>query len=216
MNEKLKKIDKIFSDGPIIPVVVIKELQQALPLAKAILAGGVRVIEVTLRTDDALSAIQLIREELPDMTVGAGTVKTVQQLKQCLKVKAQFAFSPGATQSLLEEGASSDIPFIPGVCSASELMEGLDEGFRYFKFFPAEVCGGVEALKALYGPFPEACFCPTGGIHKNNFLDYLALDNVACVGGSWVLPTELIEQENWNMISDLANRSVTLARETLF
>lgn len=206
----------LFTRSPVIPVIVLQKLEHALPLAKALIAGGLNVLEITLRTEIALEAIQLLTEEMPEALIGAGTVKTVHELEQCAKAGARFALSPGSTEALLEAGAEIEIPYIPGVASASELMKGIDSGYRFFKFFPAEAAGGIKALNAMAGPFPEVSFCPTGGISKDNFLDYLRLPNVPCVGGSWVLPDEFIQQNNWPVISDLCLNAVKLAKETYF
>lgn len=205
--------DFLLSRCPVIPVMVIRELRHAVPLAKALVAGGLHVLEITLRTEIALEAIHLLNAEVPEALVGAGTVKTAQELEQCLKAGARFALSPGATSALLAAGRDSEIPLIPGVLSASELMSAVDSGYRYFKFFPAAAAGGIKALKSLAGPFPEAGFCPTGGISEDNFLDYLALPNVLCVGGSWILPDECIQQENWALITDLCAKALQGVKE---
>lgn len=193
----------LFASSPVIPVIVINKLSQALPLATALLAGGIRVLEITLRTSIALEAIRLLNQELPDAIIGAGTVTTPFQLEECCEVGAKFALSPGSTDNLLQVGRESDIPFIPGIASVSELMKGIESGYRYFKFFPAEIAGGPGLLKAINNLFPQVKFCPTGGINETNFLDYLTLPNVNCVGGSWIVPDELIRQENWQKITEL-------------
>lgn len=201
----------LFAQGPVVPVIVIKELAHAVPMAKALLAGGIKVLEVTLRTPIALEAIRLLREEVPEAIVGAGTITTPAQLQQCIDVDAKFAISPGLTQELLQAGKEASIPLIPGIASVSELMEGLGLGYKYFKFFPAEVAGGIKALKAIYGPFPEVQFCPTGGINEKNFSEYLALPNVRCVGGTWVVPDETIKLGHWQRITELCQAAVVQA-----
>lgn len=193
----------VFSTSPVIPVISIKELEHTIPLATALFAGGIHVLEITLRTEIALDAVQLLTKTFPEALIGVGTVITPEQLKQAINVGAKFALSPGKTQSLLDAGCSSDIPFIPGISSVSELMEGLALGYTHFKFFPAVASGGINMLKAIYGPLPQAKFCPTGGINETNFSDYLMLPNVSCVGGSWIVPEEAIKKENWSLITDL-------------
>ncbi|MCL9683295.1 bifunctional 4-hydroxy-2-oxoglutarate aldolase/2-dehydro-3-deoxy-phosphogluconate aldolase [Legionella maioricensis] len=194
----------VFSASPVIPVIVIKDLAHAVPLAKALLAGGINVLEVTLRTAAALDAIQLLTRTFPEALIGVGTVTTPEQLQQAIDVGAKFAISPGQTHALLKAGCESGIPLIPGIASVSELMEGLSLGYTHFKFFPAAAAGGVAMLRAIYGPFPQARFCPTGGINEKNYSDYLALPNVACVGGSWIVPDEAINKENWALVSALS------------
>lgn len=198
----------IFSVSPVIPVIVIKELEQAIPLATALLTGGINVLEVTLRTPVALEAIRILTTTFPDVLIGAGTVTTPIQLQQAIESGAKFAISPGQTHTLLMAGCEGSIPLIPGISSVSELMEGLNLGYTHFKFFPAAVVGGVAMLKAIHGPFPQAHFCPTGGINEENYMEYLALPNVSCVGGSWIVPDGAIANGNWPLITTLA-QSVT-------
>ncbi|QMT61305.1 bifunctional 4-hydroxy-2-oxoglutarate aldolase/2-dehydro-3-deoxy-phosphogluconate aldolase [Legionella sp. PC997] len=194
----------IFSTSPVIPVVVIKEIEDALPLATALFAGGIHIIEVALRTPVALEAVELLLKTFPEALIGVGTVTTPEQLKHVADMGAKFALSPGKTQALLTAGCSSNIPLIPGVSSVSELMEGLFLGYTHFKFFPATAAGGANMLQAMHGPFPQAKFCPTGGINEKNFSDYLALPNVSCVGGSWIVPEEAIKKGDWALITDLS------------
>lgn len=193
----------IFAATPVIPVMVINDLQDAIPLAAALLDGGITVLEITLRTKVALEALHLLINTFPDALIGAGTVTTPKQLTQAIGAGAQFAISPGQTHALLMAGARAEIPLIPGISSVSELMEGLDLGYSHFKFFPAAAAGGVAMLKALYGPFPHVKFCPTGGINDKNYTDYLALPNVSCVGGSWMIPEEAVKEGNWSLITNL-------------
>ncbi len=183
------KPKQLFAMSEVMPVMVIDDIDDAIPLAQALLAKQVNVFEVTLRTKVALEAIQLLRERFPHACVGAGTVTTPEQLAQVTAAGAQFAISPGITDDLLQAGRTSQIPLIPGVATVSELMQAYALGYRYLKFFPAEAAGGVAMLKAIAGPFPAVQFCPTGGIHAANYQDYLALANVACVGGSWLVPS---------------------------
>jgi 2-dehydro-3-deoxyphosphogluconate aldolase/(4S)-4-hydroxy-2-oxoglutarate aldolase len=195
--------EKVFSSSPLMPVLQIKEIQQAIPLATALFSGGIHALEVTLRTEIALEVVRLLTTTFPDAMIGVGTVTTPDQLKQAIDAGAKFAFSPGQTQALLLAGTKASIPFIPGIASISELMEGLVLGYTHFKFFPAVAAGGIPMLKAIYGPFPQARFCPTGGINETNFSDYLALPNVSCIGGSWIVPEEAIKKGNWALITDL-------------
>jgi 2-dehydro-3-deoxyphosphogluconate aldolase/(4S)-4-hydroxy-2-oxoglutarate aldolase len=192
----------------VVPVIVINKLEHAVPLAKALVAGGVRVLEVTLRTACALDAIRAIAKEVPDAIVGAGTVINPQQLREVTEAGAQFAISPGLTEDLLQAANAGTIPLIPGISTVSELMLGLDQGLREFKFFPAEANGGVKALQAIAGPFPQVRFCPTGGISPANYRDYLALNSVHCIGGSWLVPNDALESGDYDRITSLAREAV--------
>lgn len=200
--------DTLFAQGPVVPVIVVKDLADAVPMAKALLAGGIKVLEVTLRTPVALDAIRLLAQEVPDAIVGAGTVTTPEQLQQCIDAGAKFAISPGLTRELLQAGKDASIPLIPGIASISELMEGTGLGYSHFKFFPAEAAGGVKTLKSIHGPFADIRFCPTGGINEKNFLEYLALPNVKCVGGSWIVPDDAVSNKDWSRITELCNAAV--------
>lgn len=205
----MKALD-ILQRSPVVPVIVIDDLVDALPMAKALLAGGVDVLEVTLRTPAALDAIKLLSDELPDALVGAGTVTNPDQLEQVRAAGAKFAISPGITDALLQAGQVSDIPLIPGISTVSELMHAIDFGYSHLKFFPAEAAGGVAMLKAISGPFPQIRFCPTGGISLHNYRDYLALPNVLCVGGSWLVPKDAVQEGNWQKITEITASSVQL------
>ena len=202
-NNWLFSPEFIFKQGPVIPVIVIDDLASAVPLAKAVMAGGIRVLEVTLRTPVALEAIVAMREAIPDAIIGAGTVINAEQLKQCEEASAQFVISPGSTKELLSAGQKSSIALIPGAVSVSELMEGMLLGYDHFKFFPAESSGGVSFLRSIAGPLPELRFCATGGVKAENYQDYLVLPNVDCVGGSWVVPEKLIKRCDWGGITEL-------------
>lgn len=204
--------EEIFSQGPVVPVLVINDVEHAVPLAKALIAGGIRVLEVTLRTPAALAVIAKIAKEVPEAIIGAGTVTNRAQLKEVQDAGAMFAISPGMTPDLLEAGNEGRIPLIPGISSISELMKGLDHGYTHFKFFPAEASGGVKALKAIGGPFPNVAFCPTGGISPSNYRDYLALPNVRCAGGSWLVPDGALENGEWDKITELAKQAVAGAK----
>ncbi|ASQ46014.1 bifunctional 4-hydroxy-2-oxoglutarate aldolase/2-dehydro-3-deoxy-phosphogluconate aldolase [Legionella clemsonensis] len=201
-----KKFDaeKLFSLSPIIPVIVLHDLKDALPLANALIAGGINILEITLRTPVALEAIRLLRKEIPSAVIGAGTVTTGQQIEACIEADAQFMISPGLTVELLQTCREIQIPFIPGASSISELMEGMRFNHTYFKFFPAEVAGGMAMLRAIYAPFSSLKFCATGGVNEKNFLDYLSLPNVECVGGSWIVPAEAMKEKKWHRITELA------------
>lgn len=198
----------IFGQGPLIPVIVIDDLAKAAPLAKAIVAGGIRVLEITLRTPVAMDAIALMREAEPDALVGVGTVMNSNTLRKSQEAGAQFAISPGLTHELLSAGQQSNIPLIPGAASVSEVMEGMLLGYHHFKFFPAEAAGGIPFLRSIFGPLPEVRFCATGGVNAENCQDYLALPNVDCVGGSWVVPEQLIKSADWQGITELCRRAL--------
>ena len=199
---------EIFAAGPVVPVLVINDVEKAVPLAKALMAGGIKVLEVTLRTPVAIDVISTIAKEVPDALIGAGTVTNAQQLKAVTEAGAKFAISPGMTADLLKAGMDGDIPLIPGISSTSDLMKGKDAGYTHMKFFPAEASGGVKAIKSISGPVPDVTFCPTGGIGPANYKDYLALGNVKCVGGSWVAPDDAINEGDWDRITQLAKEAV--------
>jgi len=206
-NWKMSALD-VFNIGPVVPVIVINNLDHAVPLAKALIAGGVKVLEVTLRTPVAIEAIRMISEEVPDAVVGAGTVATEDDLKAVAQAGGVFAISPGLTPTLLSAANDGPIALIPGILTASELMLGMEYGYLEFKFFPAEAAGGMKMLKSIGGPFPQVTFCPTGGISPDNYKSYLDLKNVACVGGSWLVPTDALEQGDWQKITNLAQKAI--------
>ena len=197
--------------GPVIAVLTIEQADDAVPLARALAAGGVRVLEVTLRTPTALDAISAIACEVPEAIVGAGTVLSPHDLERAEQAGARFAVSPGLTEPLIKAASNSPLPFLPGVATVSELMRGLDAGLDHFKFFPAEAAGGAAVLKALQGPFAQCRFCPTGGITPANASAYLALPNVLCVGGGWLAPVETIAARDWARITELARAASALA-----
>ena len=205
--------EEIFAAGPVVPVLVINDVEKAVPLANALMEGGIKVLEVTLRTPAAIDVIKRIAQEVPDSLIGAGTVTNAQQLKAVVEAGAKFAISPGMTADLLKAGMDSEIPLIPGISSTSDLMKGKDAGYTHMKFFPAEASGGVKAIKSISGPFPDVTFCPTGGIGPNNYNDYLALNNVKCVGGSWLAPDDAIESGDWARITQLAKEAVAGAKQ---
>ena len=198
----------VLKTGPVVPVIVINNLDQAVPLAKALIAGGVKVLEITLRTPMAIEAIRMISKEVPKAVVGAGTVATEQDLNAVAAVGGVFAISPGLTPTLLTAAVNGPIALIPGISTASELMLGMEYGLNEFKFFPAEAAGGIKMIKSIGGPFPQATFCPTGGISPANYKEYLSLKNVACVGGSWLAPKDALEQGDWDKITDIAKKAI--------
>lgn len=189
---------------PVIPVIVIDELEQAVPLAKALLAGGVKLLEVTMRTPVALAAIEKIAKEVPEAIVGVGTATKAEHVQQAYDAGAQFALSPGISGNLIEKSKDLALPLMPGVMTPSDIMLGLEYGLKEFKFFPAQQAGGVNMLKAFSGPFPDVMFCPTGGISQDNFQDFLALKNVMAVGGSWLCTKDLMAKRDWLRIQALA------------
>jgi len=195
---------------PVIPVLTIERLEQALPLAEALLEGGLHVLEITLRTAAALEAITAIRARFPDASVGAGTIIDCSTFHKAVGAGAGFIVSPGFTPALLDCAAKSPIPFLPGVNTPGEIMQLLELGITAMKFFPAEAAGGIPMLKALHAPLPQALFCPTGGIGLHNAPDYLALPNVACIGGSWMVPRNLLQEGNWKEIRILAAQAAAL------
>ncbi|MGL2406624.1 bifunctional 4-hydroxy-2-oxoglutarate aldolase/2-dehydro-3-deoxy-phosphogluconate aldolase [Helicobacter pylori] len=204
------KIIEVLQISPIVPVVVIEDLNDAVPLAQSLIEGGIPIIEVTLRSSCALEAIELIAKNVPKMRVGAGTILNPTQLEQAQNRGAEFLISPGLTIGLLEHAKKKDMPLIPGVSSSSEVMQALELGYSALKFFPAEYCGGVKLLNAFNGPFKGVKFCPTGGISADNMHSYLNLENVLCVGGSWLTPKNLIQNKEWDKITEICKRSLAL------
>jgi len=196
--------------APVLPVVVIEDVADAVPLARALVAGGLPAIEVTLRTPVALDALRAIAGEVPGAVVGAGTVLTPGQVKECVAAGARFLVSPGWTELLLEAMQGSGVPFLPGVSTTSEVVALLERGVREMKFFPAQASGGTAYLRALAGPLPQARFCPTGGIGVNSALEYLALPNVGCVGGSWMIPADAVAARDWGRVEVLAREAAAL------
>ncbi|KEI72521.1 bifunctional 4-hydroxy-2-oxoglutarate aldolase/2-dehydro-3-deoxy-phosphogluconate aldolase [Endozoicomonas elysicola] len=200
----------VFAASPIVPVMVIDHIEDAVPMAQALSEGGIKVFEITLRTDAALEAIRQIAEAMPDAMVGAGTVINASQYDAAVAAGARFVISPGMTPELLAHASQSSAPLIPGCATPSEVMQALSHGYDHLKFFPAEVNGGVKALKAISAPLPQVRFCPTGGIGPDNIKEYLALSCVATIGGSWMLPADVVAARNWPEISRLAAEAVAL------
>ncbi|MEV3980948.1 bifunctional 4-hydroxy-2-oxoglutarate aldolase/2-dehydro-3-deoxy-phosphogluconate aldolase [Nonomuraea sp. NPDC049758] len=198
--------------APVIPVVVIDDVATAVPMAEALVAGGLPVIEVTLRTPAALGAIERIAAEVPGATVGAGTIRTTADISAAVAAGSRFLVSPGTTLSLVEALESSGVPYLPGAATVSEVMALAERGIKELKFFPAEAAGGVAYLKSLAGPLPDVRFCPTGGIRAESAADYLRLPNVGCVGGSWLTPADALAAGDWARVEKLAAAAATLPR----
>jgi 2-dehydro-3-deoxyphosphogluconate aldolase/(4S)-4-hydroxy-2-oxoglutarate aldolase len=204
MTELPKTAIDLMNRGPVIPVVVIDSATDAVPLARALLAGGVDTMEITLRTPDAVAAIRSVAEQVPAMAVGAGTIVRPEQAREAVSAGAAFLVSPGCAPRLLEALLDQAFPILPGAATASDVIALLEHGITEMKFFPAASAGGPQALRALAGPLPEVTFCPTGGIDRATSADYLALPNVACVGGSWLTPSDLVASRGWDAITALA------------
>jgi 2-dehydro-3-deoxyphosphogluconate aldolase/(4S)-4-hydroxy-2-oxoglutarate aldolase len=196
--------------GPVIPVIVLEDARQAVPLARALVAGGVRVLEVTLRTPAGLPSIRAIAQDVPEAIVGVGTLTQPDEFAAAREAGARFAVSPGLSPALVSAASTSGLPWLPGVMTPSDVLVARAAGLYQLKLFPAQQAGGLNMLKALYGPFPEVVFCPTGGITPGTAPDFLALPNVACVGGSWLTPKEAVAAGDWNTITRLASQAATL------
>jgi 2-dehydro-3-deoxyphosphogluconate aldolase/(4S)-4-hydroxy-2-oxoglutarate aldolase len=197
MDQKNALIERICVEARILPVITIGSEEQILPLADALAAGGLRTLEITLRSSHGLTAIRRLREERPDLCIGAGTVLDRRMMDEVEAAGAQFIVTPGSTREILEAGVSCSVPLLPGTSSASDVMEGYALGYRRFKLFPAEICGGIAALKALGGPFADVRFCPTGGVNAANAAQYLALASVMCVGGTWMIDGASLSSGDW-------------------
>ena len=204
-----RTIEEVMALAPVIPVLTIERVEDAVPLAQALVKGGLAALEITLRTDAALDAIAAISKAVPDAVPGVGTVTTVDDLNKARAAGAQFAVSPGFAVDLVE--AAAGLPYLPGIATASEAMAAQRAGLSCLKFFPAEAMGGQSTLQALAGPYPRLIFCPTGGVNRDNAAGYLALKNVRCVGGSWVAPNDMVATGQWEVISGLAAEAAALA-----
>ncbi|WP_313209898.1 bifunctional 4-hydroxy-2-oxoglutarate aldolase/2-dehydro-3-deoxy-phosphogluconate aldolase [Stutzerimonas nitrititolerans] len=200
MDQKNALIEKICSEARILPVITIGSEEQILPLADALAAGGLKTLEITLRSAYGLTAIRRLREERPELCVGAGTVLDKRMMDEVEAAGAQFIVSPGCTEELLQAGVNCSVPLLAGTSNASDIMRGYALGYRRFKLFPAEICGGIAALKALGGPFGDVRFCPTGGVNAANAAQYLALPNVMCVGGTWMIDGASLASRDWAAI----------------
>ncbi|MFJ2817465.1 bifunctional 4-hydroxy-2-oxoglutarate aldolase/2-dehydro-3-deoxy-phosphogluconate aldolase [Streptomyces sp. NPDC087294] len=207
-------VPSVLDLAPVVPVVVIEDVADAVPLARALVAGGLPAIEVTLRTPAALDSIRAIAGAVPGAVVGAGTVLTPVQVSEAVAAGARFLVSPGWTETLLEAMRASGVPFLPGVSTTSEVVALLERGVREMKFFPAQAAGGTAYLRSLAGPLPQARFCPTGGIGAANAPEYLALPNVGCVGGTWMLPADAVAAGDWTRVEALAREAAGLGRRS--
>ncbi|EAI7942027.1 bifunctional 4-hydroxy-2-oxoglutarate aldolase/2-dehydro-3-deoxy-phosphogluconate aldolase [Campylobacter coli] len=199
---------EVLEISKIIPVITIYDLKTSVNLAKALLDGGIKILEITLRTNNAIEAIKLIANEVPQVIVGAGTILNFKMLEEVKNAGAKFAISPGLNSIFAKEAQNIDITLIPGVATASEVMLALEFGYKNLKFFPAESAGGITMLKSLAAPFRGVKFCPTGGINLDNMQNYLNLNNVLCVGGSWLSPKELILEKQWSKITQITKQSL--------
>lgn len=204
--------EDVMRDAPVIPVIVLNDVRHAVPLARALIAGGIRMLEITLRTPQALACMEAIAKEVPDAVVGAGTVRSAADAIAASQAGARFAVSPGFTPSVGRQCRDLALPLLPGVATGSEIMLAQEEGFKALKFFPAVQAGGLPMLKAWQGPFGDVIFCPTGGIHPGNAHEFLAQPNVACVGGSWLVPGDALERGDWGAITSLARVACELKR----
>jgi 2-dehydro-3-deoxyphosphogluconate aldolase/(4S)-4-hydroxy-2-oxoglutarate aldolase len=200
MDQKNALIEKICTEARILPVITIGSEEQILPLADALAAGGLTALEITLRSAHGLTAIRRLRQERPNLCVGAGTVLDKRMMDEVEAAGAQFIVSPGCTDELLQAGVNCSVPLLAGISNASDIMRGYALGYRRFKLFPAEVCGGVAAIKALGGPFADVRFCPTGGVNAGNAAQYLSLPNVMCVGGTWMIDGAALKNGDWASI----------------
>ncbi len=210
MRDKIARLDELGGRARIIPVITIAREEDVLPLADALAAGGLRVLEITLRSEHGLHAIRQLRQARPDLQVGAGTVLDGRMLAAAEAAGAQFAVAPGSTPELLQAALASAVPLLPGVSSASDIMLGYGLGYRRFKLFPAELCGGTAALKAFSGPFADSRFCPTGGISPQNLRNYMALGNVICVGGSWMMESQWIRAGDWAQVTRASAEALSM------
>ena len=203
------KIEEIITSTPVLPVLILHKLEHAVPLARALVAGGIEVIEVTMRTPIALAAVEAIARSVPEALVGVGTLTRPEQFVQAADAGAKFAVSRGLTRVLLNASGQADMPYLPGVFTPSEVMAARDIGFQYLKLFPAQQAGGPGMLEALASPFPELRFSPTGGISGENFRNYLALPNVVSVGGDWMAPTDALEAGDWDRVTRLTREAIS-------
>ncbi|NBA94666.1 bifunctional 4-hydroxy-2-oxoglutarate aldolase/2-dehydro-3-deoxy-phosphogluconate aldolase [Pseudomonas sp. R5(2019)] len=210
MAEKTARIDAICAKARILPVITIAREEDILPLADALAAGGLTTLEITLRSEYGLKAISVLREQRPELCIGAGTVLDRNMLAAVEAAGAQFVVTPGCTQDMLEAGVESALPLLPGISSASEIMMGYALGYRRFKLFPAEISGGVAAIKAFAGPFGEVRFCPTGGVNPGNLKNYISQPNVMCVGGTWMFESAWVKNRDWARIQECSAEALAL------
>ena len=212
MTSKTEKLLSLLNGQPVIPVLKIANVADAVPLARALSRGGLRAIEITLRTADALEAIRRVAAEVEEAVVGAGTILDARQFDEAARASSKFIVSPGITSQLLDAAKDSPVPLLPGAITPGEIMAAREAGLRFLKFFPAEQSGGIASLKAFASPLADVKFCPTGGITARNAADYLSLPNVICVGGSWVAPDDLIKAGKWDEIEALAREASKLKK----
>ena len=211
MPQKIEALDDLLGEQKVIPVIVVEDVDGAVPLARALVEGGLPMIEITLRTPAALGAIRAIAGEVPGARVGAGTILTARQFGEATEAGAQFIVSPGVTREILATASQSPVPLLPGAITPSEVMAAREEGYTFLKFFPASAAGGAPFLKSLASPFGGIRFCPTGGIGPDDALDYLSLPNVRCVGGSWVTPSDKVRSGDWDAVAALAREAAAIA-----
>jgi 2-dehydro-3-deoxyphosphogluconate aldolase / (4S)-4-hydroxy-2-oxoglutarate aldolase len=214
INSRLSAL-QVMQDAPVIPVIVLNDVKHAVLLARALVAGGIRMLEVTLRTPHALACIEAIARDVPDAVVGAGTVRSASDAQACAMAGARFVVSPGYTHAVGQACRDAGLPLLPGVATGSEIMMAQEDGLSALKFFPAVQAGGAALLKAWSGPFGDVRFCPTGGVTISNAAEFLALPNVVCVGGSWLTPADLVARGDWAHITTLAQQACQLARRNL-
>ena len=208
MQNKIATLDALCARARILPVIVINDPADVLPFADAMAAGGLSALEITLRSAHGLDAVRLLRKERPNLDVGVGTVLDVRMFDAAVEAGAQFIVTPGATEEILQAGVAAPIPLLPGIATPSEIMQAYRLGYRRFKLFPANVYGGVDALKAFAGPFAELKFCPTGGVNPGNVKNYFQQPNLLCVGGSWMLPGDVVKAKDWGRVEQLCREAL--------
>ncbi len=206
-----RTIKDIMAISPIVPVMVINNVEHAVPLAHALVKGGLKVLEITLRTPAALESIRRIKAEVPDAIVGAGTIINIDTLNKAIDAGAEFIVSPGTTDNMIDAALATGVPLLPGIANPSQAMRLLEKGITEMKFFPAEAAGGIPMLKSIGAPIPQISFCPTGGVSQKNVKEYYNLSNVACVGGSWMCAASLVDSEDWGEITRLSIEAIALA-----
>tara|TARA_B100000795_G_scaffold87499_1_gene63684 strand:- start:464 stop:1096 length:633 start_codon:yes stop_codon:yes gene_type:complete len=206
-----RTIKDIMAISPIVPVMVINNVEHAVPLAHALVKGGLKVLEITLRTPAALESIRRIKAEVPDAIVGAGTIINIETLNKAIDAGAEFIVSPGTTDNMIDAALATGVPLLPGIANPSQAMRLLEKGITEMKFFPAEAAGGIPMLKSIGAPIPQISFCPTGGVSQKNVKEYYNLSNVACVGGSWMCAASLVDSEDWGEITRLSIEAIALA-----
>lgn len=199
----------LLSECRVLPVVTARNVESTVALSQALAKGGMKAVEITLRTDAALECIAAVKAQVPNLLIAAGTVTNPAEFEAAVAAGADFCVSPGLTENLLRAASQTTVGFVPGISTASEIMLGLDYGYECFKLFPAVAVGGIPTLKSLGGPFPQVRFCPTGGLTPDNFREFLALSNVVCCGGSWMVADKLVGSENWTEIERLAREAMT-------